>query len=388
MAGLKPVPARDYLQALYLLRLVQTGAPAAASAATEADIRRWRAARPHVQADEWTDLLRDAVRTPAPPSAPLTALDPALARVGRMAEPDRSALTLTLAELLPAGTVADTLSLDPAAAAALTKRAHAGWAAVAGGVQSRDETALSLREALARARLGNPELAALTASLMSPPHEPAAKTVPGPAAVAPATHSGARLDGDGAEDEDDDEAEAGAAGVPRRRRDLPRTVIAAITVGLVGTVAIAWFVIYERLGTFSGAERVSELLDSANGLTGDEFEPVTTSAKDLEDYFFLKHGLEHYAVPRELGELRTVGCRVTKMGNADIAEVMATGPKEILLYLFQPEDLDVRVHSNRWEIVDGENWVGGLRRENGMCCLVSFRGTRAEMEAFLKSRGR
>ena len=66
---------------------------------------------------------------------------------------------------------------------------------------------------------------------------------------------------------------------------------------------------------------------------------------------------------------------------------MAVGPKEILLYLFQPEDLDVHVRADRWEIVDGENWVGGLRRENGMCCLVSFRGTRDEMRAFLASRG-
>ena len=170
---------------------------------------------------------------------------------------------------------------------------------------------------------------------------------------------------------------------PRHAHRL--TILIAIGIGLAGTIAIGWFIISERMNSFTGSERVSELLDSANNLNGDEFEPVNALAKDLEDYFFLKHGLEHYSVPKELGNLRAIGCRVAKLDGADVAEIMAVDAKETLLFLFQPKELGVKIKPGRWEIIQGEYWVGGLNGDGDVCCLVAFRGTRDDMRAFLRS---
>ncbi|MBV9491793.1 MAG: hypothetical protein JO069_19030 [Verrucomicrobia bacterium] len=186
------------------------------------------------------------------------------------------------------------------------------------------------------------------------------------------------------EDEPEGETEGEAEETPRHAR--PLTILIAIGVGLVGTIAIGWFIISEQVGSFTGSERVSELLESANGLNGDEFEPVNTSAKDLEDYFFLKHGLERYGVPKELGDLKTVGCRVARFEGSEVAEIMAIGSREMLLFLFHPKDLGVKVKPGRWEIIQGDEWVGGLNGDKDVCCLISFRGNRDDMKAFLRSK--
>ena len=186
-----------------------------------------------------------------------------------------------------------------------------------------------------------------------------------------------------ADDPADDDPEDPEEENPRHARRL--TILIAIGIGLVGTIAIGWFIISERMNSFTGSERVSELLESASGLSGDEFEPVNASTKDLEDYFFLKHGLEHYSVPKELGNLKAIGCRVARVDGADVAEIMTGNSRETFLFLFQPKELGVKVKPGRWEIIQGEYWVGGLSGDGDMCCLVAFRGTRDDMKAFLRA---
>ena len=143
------------------------------------------------------------------------------------------------------------------------------------------------------------------------------------------------------------------------RRARPRTILFAVGVGLIATVCMVIFLISDRLNSFEGADRISELLDSANNLTGDEFEAVETKAGDLQDWFFLKHGLEHYAVPKQFANIKTVGCRVFKFDGATVAQIMAVTDKEVLLYMFPSHDLGIRIRKGKWEIVEDEKWVGG-----------------------------
>ena len=121
----------------------------------------------------------------------------------------------------------------------------------------------------------------------------------------------------GIEQGDEDEQEES----PRRAR--PRTILLAVGVGLIATVCMVVFLISDRLNSFEGADRITELLDGANNVTGDEFEAVETKAGDLEDWFFLKHGLEHYAVPRQFANMKTVGCRTFKFSGITVAQIMA-----------------------------------------------------------------
>ena len=137
----------------------------------------------------------------------------------------------------------------------------------------------------------------------------------------------------------DDENQEDQEDAPKRAR--PRTILLAVGVGLVATICMVIFLISDRLNTFDGADRITELLDTANNLTGDEFEPVATNAGDLEDWFFLKHGLEHYAVPKQFAGVKTVGCRVFKFNGATVAQIMAVADREILLYMFPSDDLGI-----------------------------------------------
>ena len=171
------------------------------------------------------------------------------------------------------------------------------------------------------------------------------------------------------------------------RRAPRRTILFAVAVGLVATVCMVIFLISDRLNSFEGADHVSELLDSANSLTGDEFEAVETKAGDLQDWFFLKHGLEHYAVPKQFANVKTVGCRVFKFDGANVAQIMAVTDKELLLYMFQAHDLGIKIRKGKWEIVDADNWVGAVTGLNDICFLVAFKGNRDEMKEFLSKMG-
>ena len=186
----------------------------------------------------------------------------------------------------------------------------------------------------------------------------------------------------GVEQEEEDDKEES----PRRAR--PRTILLAVAVGLIATVCAVVFLISDRLNSFDGADRIIELLDTANYLTGDEFEAVETKAGDLEDWFFLKHGLEHYAVPKQFASIKTVGCRVFKFNGATVAQIMAVPDKEVLFYMFPSDDLGIKVPNGKWEIVEDENWVGGVTGVNDTCFLVAFKGNKEDMKEFLAKAGK
>jgi hypothetical protein len=172
------------------------------------------------------------------------------------------------------------------------------------------------------------------------------------------------------------------------RRARPRTILFAVGVGLIATVCMVIFLISDRLNSFEGADRISELLESANNLTGDEFEAVETNASNLQDWFFLKHGLEHYAVPKQFANIKTVGCRVFKFDGATVAQIMAVTDKEVLLYMFPSRDLGIKIRKGKWEIVEDEKWVGGVTGIDKTCFLVAFKGTKDEMKEFLSTPAR
>jgi hypothetical protein len=192
-------------------------------------------------------------------------------------------------------------------------------------------------------------------------------------------HASERSDASIEEDDEEDDP-------PRRAQ--PRTILIAVGVGLVATIVLLVYVISDRMNTFEGADRVSDLLDSANNLNGDEFEPVETRAGDLEDWFFLKRGLEHYAVPKQFADIKTVGCRVFKFNGATIAQIEAVSEKKLLLYMFPADDLGIKMGNHSWEIVEADNWVGGLTGTNDTCFIVAFQGTKGEMKEFLDQRGK
>ncbi|MBV9997684.1 MAG: hypothetical protein JO015_01095 [Verrucomicrobia bacterium] len=440
---MKPLSVRNYLQAFYLLQLIQTGSHGDARRQTRLGVERWASAPDGVVPQDWDEWLQDAIRVPAVNSAPPGELSGWLLRLHELPEPERSILTLFYAELLPLSTLSRlfrldlprlggyvaqgrrALGFDPGPAAGPQTGSSFAWRDALGcpsydsvppdemtgdgheqkaGSTARLERQRRFDQPIGRAlRENQPDqayLASLSGLVESPDgaaygetsRESRSRDQSAEISLkAPAGSGAVAQDPEGelpqaapagvAEDEpaDDDPEEE------KLRHARLLTILIAIGIGLTGTIAIGWFIISERMSSFTGSERVSELLDTANSLNGDEFEPVNASAKDVEDYFFLKHGLEHYSVPKELANLKAIGCRVAKFDGVDVAEIMVVDAKEMLLFLFPPAQLGVKIKPGRWEIIQGEYWVGGLNGDKEMCCLLAFRGTRDEMKAFLHS---
>ena len=168
---------------------------------------------------------------------------------------------------------------------------------------------------------------------------------------------------------------------PRAR---PLTIFFAIGVGLIATICLVGYLVWDQMNSFQGADRITELLDSANGLTGDEFEAVETTTDSLKDWFLLKN--EHFTVPKEFGSTRTIACRVFQFHNANVGQVMAKDSRELLYFLFDPADLGVKLKGGKWEIVEGERLVGGVTEVEGTCFVVAFRGKHEEMQTFLAKK--
>jgi hypothetical protein len=164
----------------------------------------------------------------------------------------------------------------------------------------------------------------------------------------------------------------------------PLTIFFAIGVGIIATICLVGYLVWDQMNSFQGADRITELLDSANGLTGDEFEAVETTTESLKDWFLLKN--QHFTVPKEFASTRTIACRVFQFHNADVGQVMAKDNRELLYFLFDPADLGVKLNSGKWEVVEGERLVGGVTVAEGTCFIVAFRGKHDEMQAYLAKK--
>jgi hypothetical protein len=166
---------------------------------------------------------------------------------------------------------------------------------------------------------------------------------------------------------------------PRAR---PVTILVAVSIGLIATIASIAYIVWDQMNSFSGADQVIELLNSANALTGDEFEAVNTTTSKLKDWFFLKSDMHWFAVPKELADTPTVGCRAFKFKGADIGQILANDDKEVLMFLFHPADLGVKMRRGKWVIVDGENWVGDVTAVDDCCFMVAFKGKHSDMQVY------
>jgi hypothetical protein len=183
------------------------------------------------------------------------------------------------------------------------------------------------------------------------------------------------------EEEEEKEAE------PPRARTV--TILTAVSVGIIATIAMIAYMVWDQMNSFSGADQVAELLNSANSLTGDEFDPVpkTTATAALKDWFFLKSEMRWFAIPKEFADTPALGCRVFKFKGADIAQILTRGDKDlVLMFLFHPADLGVRVKKGKWTIVDGENWVGGVTAVEDCCFVVAFKGKHSDMQDYLDKK--
>ena len=166
--------------------------------------------------------------------------------------------------------------------------------------------------------------------------------------------------------------------------------ILAIGIAVAVMAGIFVFHIMEHRHDFPGAETARKLLITASSSRSVLLDPVKTDAGALSDLFFMKHRLEHYDVPPEFADLRTLGCRVfDDEDSRRIAQIWVV-EKRMQFFLF-PAERDAKtgaVHGfSGWRYVDQEGWTGVVSQRNGVCFMAALRGPEKDLAPYI-SKGK
>ena len=176
------------------------------------------------------------------------------------------------------------------------------------------------------------------------------------------------------------EGEPEAVGGKRWAHPAVLSVLAGVVI-LAGFLGWQWM---DGRSDFQGRGTVVDLVVAARGMSGNEMQPTQLRVGELADALYMR-GFEGYRVGADLAGQRAVGSRVFRVRGVPVAQV-AVDAHSALLYVFREADLGVRVPgSGGWRILECGELTAAVRGEEGVCSVVSIRGSRADMDAFLKT---
>ena len=116
-----------------------------------------------------------------------------------------------------------------------------------------------------------------------------------------------------------------------------------------------------------------------------QFEPLQTDAGALGDLFFMKHRLEHYDVPPEFADFRTLGRRVFDDDEGASRGADRGRWKSGCSFFFsRPRKIPKTAALTDfpgWRFVELEGWTGAVQQRNGVCFMAAMRGQRKRSRA-------
>src|SRR6058998_1985147 len=162
--------------------------------------------------------------------------------------------------------------------------------------------------------------------------------------------------------------------------------VLAIGIALVVIAGVLVFQFVGRLNDFPGSATARNLLRIAGSTRSVLLDPVSADAGTLSDLFFMKHGLEHYDVPAEFADFRTIGCRVFEDDQSQRVAQIWVAEKRIQFFLF-PAERDVKTGAvlrfPGWRYVHQEGWTGAVAEHSGVCFMAAIRGGDKDLEPYL-----
>jgi hypothetical protein len=162
--------------------------------------------------------------------------------------------------------------------------------------------------------------------------------------------------------------------------------VLAIGIAVLVIAGVLIFNFLNRLNDFPGSATARKLLTIADSTRPVLLDPVNTDAGTLSDLFFMKHGLEHYEVPPEFADFRTIGCRVFEDEESRRIAQIWLAEKRMQLFLF-PAERNVKTGAvlrfPGWRYVHQEGWVGAVSEHNGVCFMAAFRGRKDDLAPYL-----
>jgi hypothetical protein len=170
------------------------------------------------------------------------------------------------------------------------------------------------------------------------------------------------------------------------KKTVRNPAVLAIGLALIVIAGVLVFQFVARLNDFPGSATARKLLAIAGSTRSVLLDPVNADAGTLSDLFFMKHGLEHYDVPAEFADFRTIGCRVFDDDESRRIAQIWVAEKRIQFFLF-PAERDVKTGAvlkfPGWRYVHQENWIGAVTQHNGVCFMAALRGREKDLAPYI-----
>ncbi len=173
----------------------------------------------------------------------------------------------------------------------------------------------------------------------------------------------------------------------RKMARNPAVLAVGIAVLVIAGVLIFYFV--SRLNDFPGSATARKLLTLASSTRSVLLDPINADAGTLGDLFFMKHGLEHYEVPPEFADFRTIGCRVFEDEESRRIAQIWLAEKRMQLFLFPAErnaKTGAVLRFPGWRYIQQEGWTGAVTEHNGVCFMAALRGRENDLAPYLAGK--
>jgi len=173
------------------------------------------------------------------------------------------------------------------------------------------------------------------------------------------------------------------------KKILLNPVVLAIALAIAVIGGVFAHRVYQRWNDFPGADKARRLLSVASSTRSVMLDPLKTDAGALSDLFFMKHRLEHYDIPPEFADFKTLGSRVFDDDEVrGVAQIWVV-EKRMQLFLFpaekNPKDGSVTDFSD-WRFVELEGWTGAVQQRNGVCFMAALRGREKDLAPYLEKK--
>ncbi len=173
------------------------------------------------------------------------------------------------------------------------------------------------------------------------------------------------------------------------KKILLNPAVLAIALALVVISGVFAYRVHEHWNDFPGADKARRLLSVASSTRSVLLDPLKTDAGALSDLFFMKHRLEHYDIPPEFAEFKTLGSRVFDDDEVHGVAQIWVVEKRMQFFLFpaekNPKDGSVTDFSD-WRFVELEGWTGVVQQRNGVCFMAALRGREKELAPYLEKK--
>ena len=173
------------------------------------------------------------------------------------------------------------------------------------------------------------------------------------------------------------------------RKILLNPAVLSIAFALAVIGGVITYRVHEHLRDFPGADKARRLLTIAASTRSVLLDPVKTEAGSLGDLFFMKHRLEHYDVPEEFSDFRTIGCRVFDDDEVRRVAQIWIVEKRMQFFFFpaerNPKDGSVTDFSD-WRFVEWEGWTGAVKQRHGVCFMAALHGDERSLAPYLEKQ--